>query len=268
MARAKRHYLPGHVWHITHRCHKKEFLLKFSRDRRRWLQWLFEAKKRYGICILDYMVTSNHIHLLVVDGGGREVIPQSIQLIAGRTGQEYNIRKNRNGAFWEDRYHATAVSSDRHLIECIIYIDLNMVRAGAVSHPSEWNFSGYNEIQSPRQRYALIDYQRLVDLLHISTLDDLRDSHKKWVDETIRAKRLVRDKKWSQSIAIGSKGFVEGIKKMLGIRAKGRRVVESGDGYHLRETQVAYMGDFTSENAGLKSQNTYVWSVNPQISGG
>ena len=26
MARAKRHYLPGHVWHITHRCHKKEFL--------------------------------------------------------------------------------------------------------------------------------------------------------------------------------------------------------------------------------------------------
>jgi hypothetical protein len=55
MARAKRHYLPGHVWHLTHRCHKKEFLLKFARDRRRWLQWLFEAKKRYGLCILNYI---------------------------------------------------------------------------------------------------------------------------------------------------------------------------------------------------------------------
>ena len=44
------------------------------------------------------MVTSNHIHLLVVDGGGRDVIPQSIHLIAGRIGQEYNMRKNRNGA--------------------------------------------------------------------------------------------------------------------------------------------------------------------------
>jgi len=22
MARAKRHYLPGQIWHITHRCHK------------------------------------------------------------------------------------------------------------------------------------------------------------------------------------------------------------------------------------------------------
>jgi len=30
MPRAYRHYTPGYVWHITHRCHKKEFLLKFS----------------------------------------------------------------------------------------------------------------------------------------------------------------------------------------------------------------------------------------------
>ena len=37
LARANRHYLPGYVWHITHRCHKREFLLKFARDQRRWL---------------------------------------------------------------------------------------------------------------------------------------------------------------------------------------------------------------------------------------
>ncbi len=48
LALAGRHFLPGHVWHITHRCHKKEFLLKFARDRCRWLQWLFEAKNRNG----------------------------------------------------------------------------------------------------------------------------------------------------------------------------------------------------------------------------
>jgi len=44
MARANRHYIPGCLWHITHRCHKKEFLLKFDRDQRRWLKWLFEAR--------------------------------------------------------------------------------------------------------------------------------------------------------------------------------------------------------------------------------
>ena len=121
MARAKRHFLPGHVWHLTHRCHKKDFLLKLVKDRQRWLYWLFQAKKRYRLRILNYMVTSNHVHLLVVDDGQRDAIPRSIQLIAGRTGQEYNQRKNRNGAFWEDRYHSTAVQTNEHLIKCITH---------------------------------------------------------------------------------------------------------------------------------------------------
>jgi putative transposase len=53
------------------------------------------------------MVTSKHIHLLAFDSGGRHVLPDSIKLVPGRTGQEYNVRKKRKGAFWEDRYHAT-----------------------------------------------------------------------------------------------------------------------------------------------------------------
>jgi len=65
MPRAHRYFLPNHVWHITHRCHKKEFLLKFARDRGNWIKWLFEARKRFGLEILNYVVTSNHIHLLV-----------------------------------------------------------------------------------------------------------------------------------------------------------------------------------------------------------
>jgi len=75
------------------------------------------------------------------------VIPNSMQLVAGRTGQEFNQRKDRKGAYWEDRYHATAVETGDHLARCMVYIDTNMVRAGAVSHPSEWSFCGYNEIQ-------------------------------------------------------------------------------------------------------------------------
>jgi len=57
MPRANRHFLPGHVWHITHRCHHKQFLLKFARDRRRYVHWVFEAKKRFGLSVLNYVVT-------------------------------------------------------------------------------------------------------------------------------------------------------------------------------------------------------------------
>jgi len=115
MARANRHYIPGYVWHLTHRCHKREFLLKFVKDRDCWMRWLYKAKKNYGLIILNYMATSNHTHLLVYDNGGSDVIPKSIQLLAGRTGQEYNHRKKRNGAFWQDRYHATAVETGEYL---------------------------------------------------------------------------------------------------------------------------------------------------------
>ena len=118
MPRANRHFLPGHVWHLTHRCHQKAFLLKFARDRRCYLSWVFEAKKRFGLSVLNYMVTSNHIHLLVKDTGPN-VIAQSMQLIAGRTAQEYNQRKGRQGAFWEDRYHATAIEANDHLHRCL-----------------------------------------------------------------------------------------------------------------------------------------------------
>jgi REP element-mobilizing transposase RayT len=92
MPRANRFFLPGHVWHITHRCHRREFLFKFSRDRTIHLRCLFEARKRFGVCVLNYVVTSNHVHLLVRDKGEGE-IAQSMQLIAGRTAQQYNTRK-------------------------------------------------------------------------------------------------------------------------------------------------------------------------------
>jgi putative transposase len=259
MPRASRHYIPGYVWHITHRCHKKEFLLKFARDRSRYLRWLFEAKKRYGLRVLNYMVTSNHIHLLVRDIGEREVIPNSIQLIAGRTGQEYNQRKNRKGAYWEDRYHATAVETESHLIQCLLYMDLNMVRAGIVRHPTEWPFSGYNEIQSPRERYALIDYQGLRELLNFSEMADLADSYRGWVEEALSADGHLRDGKWSESIAVGSESFVTMTKEKLGIKAKGRKVVGEDGSYVLQEPAAPYNGIFGLENEVLRAQNEHFW---------
>jgi len=50
--------------------------------------------------------------------------------------QESNERKGRKGAYWEDRYHATAIETGEHLLRCLVYVDLNMVRAGVVKHPS------------------------------------------------------------------------------------------------------------------------------------
>lgn len=261
MARAKRHYIPGQIWHITHRCHKREFLLKLIKDRRRWVQWLFETKRRYGLVILNYTVTSNHIHLLVLDEKGRDVVPQSIKLVAGRTGQEYNLRKKRKGAFWEDRYHATAVETDQHLLRCLLYIDLNMVRTGVVSHPSEWPFCGYSEIQKPRRKSVLIAYQKLVELTGFNSYESFRKAHQELVNESLSNGRNCRQTEWSESIAVGSKSFVKAIKAKLGILAKGRKITEKEGAFQLREEMGTYNAVFDSKKEDIGAENAYFWNV-------
>lgn len=231
MPRAHRFYIPGLVWHITHRCHDQKFLLRFEQDRRRWRYWLFEARRRFGLCVLNYTVTSNHVHLLVRDRTGKE-IPKSLQLIAGRVAQEYNQRKGRRGAFWEDRYFATAVSSDEHLIRCLVYIDLNMVRAGAVKHPSAWRVCGFNEIQNPRERYRVLDLESLCCLTNSAGIGELQLRHRQWVHYTMKHSPLERASHWTESIAVGGPEFAVKVKSMLGISAKHRQIEELQRGTH------------------------------------
>jgi REP-associated tyrosine transposase len=250
MPRANRTFVPNQVWHLTHRCHKKEFLLKFARDRRRWVSLLYQATRRFGLCVLNYTVTSNHIHLLVLARGGED-IPRSLQWIAGRTAQEYNQRKGRRGAFWEDRYHATAVDTEEYLARCLAYIDLNMVRARVVSHPAEWPEGGYREIQFPRRRYQIVDLDTLMRLLGFGDRPGLQHAHREWVEERLRSGWTARDARWSESVAVGSESFVDGVRKQLGLERRHRVIPWGKSGHVLREPAIAYGRAFGAEMAAL-----------------
>ena len=248
MARAKRHYVPDQIWHITQRCHKREFLLKFKRDRYRWIQWLFEAKRRFGLVVLNYVVTSNHIHLIVKDDSKQRIIPQAIGLVAGRTAQEFNRRKRRKGAFWEDRYHSTAIETGNHLLRCLVYIDLNMVRAGVIDHPSKWLHGGYNEIQMPRRKNIIIAYDRLRELAGFKDYESFASAHRKWVQSSLERMENKRDSRWTESIAVGSNQFARRIKTAMGAMARGRSVQSIDGASELREPQSAYNVIFDPEN--------------------
>jgi putative transposase len=226
------------------------------------MAWLFEARKRYGLSILNYMVTSNHVHLLVSGDSDRDTIPKSIQLLAGKTGQEYNQRKKRKGAFWEDRYHATAIEDDVHLARCMVYVDMNMVRAGVVKDPEEWSFCGYNEIQHPPKRYGLVDTLKVIALLQMRDLEELQESRKHWVEEALESENHSRESKWTESIAVGSEGFVESTKDRLGIRAKGRKVFRNNGAYELREPAAPYKALLDPKNDVLKPENAFFWRNN------
>jgi putative transposase len=246
MPRAHRYYLAGYVWHLTHRCHRRQFLLRFARDRRAWRRWLYEARIRYGLCVLGYHATSNHIHLLVRDQGRGE-IAASMQLIEGRTAQPFNRRKARRGAFWEDRYHATAVETGAHLARCLVYIDLNMVRAGVIAHPAQWGVAGYHEIQRRRRRYGIVDRQALADALGVE-LGRLAEAHREWVEVALRSAERQRQALWTESVAVGGREFVARVQRELGNRARYREIEQIGDSYVLREDAGAYGGRFADKN--------------------
>jgi REP element-mobilizing transposase RayT len=230
------------------------------------LHWVFEAKKRFGLSVLNYMVTSNHVHLLVKDRGG-DVIAQSMQLIAGRTAQEYNQRKNRHGAFWEDRYHATAIQADEHLQRCLIYIDLNMVRAGVVNHPSKWVHSGYVEIQKAPKRYAVVDFRELSALCGFADLETFQRAHRQWVEQALEGGRALRDDRWSEAIGVGSLAFVESVKGELGSRATHRAVEHVEGAYALREESEAYNGDLGSKSEALSLETPSSGTKMPKLRG-
>ena len=250
MTRANRHYTAGNIWHIVHRCHKKEFLLKFKRDRDRLKHWLFEAKKRFGLSVLNYTITSNHIHLLV-EGNSQQSIASSMQLVAGRTAQEFNRRKNRKGAFWEDRYHATAVGTDQYLMQCLVYIDLNMVRAGVVEHPKDWVHGGYFEVQSSPKRYRLINTKRLCQLFSLTSEESLQNTRAMWIEDSLNQGTTIREEKWTKSLAVGGLAFTEGFVDSLGLQGQNRTIKLIDDTCVVNEPASTYNAFFDAKKASL-----------------
>ena len=136
---------------------------------------------------------------------------------------------------------------------------MNMVRAGVVAHPKEWVFSGYQEIQNPKQRYSLIDYSRLISLLQVRNIHDLQEACQRRVEESLDSENHGRDRKWSESVAVGGKDFIELTKQKLGIKARGRDVVGGEGGYQLMEPAEPYMVNFDPEKDFLSLKNSYFW---------
>ena len=49
-----------------------------------------QAKRRFGLVVLNYTVTSKNTHIFVKDDCERNIIPLGIGLVAGRTAHAFN----------------------------------------------------------------------------------------------------------------------------------------------------------------------------------
>jgi putative transposase len=167
---------------------------------------LLEAKSRFNIDILNYIITSNHVHLLVHCNDGSE-IEQAIQYVHGRVAlryNKYNKHNKRNGAFWSDRYHAVLIESGSHLSRCMFYIDYNMIMCGVVSHPKEWKHSGYHELPGVKKRYKAINFPRLMKCLSIKDEEEFQSWYMNTIDSKVED-YMLRQSCWTEAAIVGSK---------------------------------------------------------------
>ena len=102
--------------------------------------------------------------------------------------------------------------------------------------------------------YSVIDDPRaLMDMLGKASIEALRRLHKTLVEKALPRAEHVREGKWTENIAVGSRNFVEIIKGELGMKAKGRRISGTDEDSGLREPQASYSNDFEANN-GLRNE--------------
>jgi putative transposase len=96
--------------------------------------------------------------------------------------------------------------------------------------------------------------------------DDIREfqkAHREWIEAELSGDIAGRDDRWSESLAVGSEGFVEQVKMELGFRAAQHRQVAMADGlYTLRAPVLPYGDHFDMENEPLRPNNTVPWQTN------
>ena len=251
MPRANRYILPSQLYHVTHRCHDRSFLLKFAKDRNDYRRLAVGMSGTHGIWILNYCLTSNHVHILL-EAKDKEAVSRFMQDLAGTFALHYNRRKGRSGGYWEGRYHATMIDSGAYLWACLQYIDLNMVRAGVVRHPDEWPWTGWQEIMRLRKRYCLIDQNKLIAWTGHSDLEQFRKHYTQDITNRIQQRILQRESQWTEAVAVGTEAFIQSVTEQLPDRRRWQieeTTIGRSAGSVLREPTPAYMHFSAPKNA-------------------
>ena len=85
---------------------------------------------------------TNHIHFLITQQVD-DAISKTMKHIGSRYAQYINKKYQRTGTLWEGRHRSSLIQSEKYLLTCYRYIELNPVRANMVKLPEEYAWSSY-----------------------------------------------------------------------------------------------------------------------------
>ena len=142
MARLPRLTVTGYPHHVILRGNNRQDIFKTTADHQRMLDLLFDHSREQRVDIHAYVLMSNHLHLLVTPQQ-EQALPKMMQGVGRSYVQVFNKVHGRTGTLWEGRYRSTLIQTDRYLLACMVYIDLNPVRAHRVAQPEDHVWSSF-----------------------------------------------------------------------------------------------------------------------------
>ena len=136
--------------------------------------------------------------------------------------------------------HCTVIQDGEHLLNCIRYVDLNMVRAGEVRHPANWPACGYDELTGKRKRYRIIDTKHLVARTGMQSVADLHAWYREGSERKLAERRMEREAHWAESLAVGERRFIDRMRREYDRRAQFVTDQAPDGAWHVRETRTPY----------------------------
>ena len=131
------------IYHIMLRGINQQQIFEDSEDFSKFLQVLKDCKAISEFEIYAYCLMGNHIHLLIQEI--KEPIEQIMKRIATRFVYWYNIKYQRVGHLFQDRFKSEPVEDDAYFLTVLRYIHQNPIKAGICKKPQDYQHSSYNE---------------------------------------------------------------------------------------------------------------------------
>ena len=143
MPRRKRNYLPGLPYHLVQRGNNRQRCFRDPADYEAYLELWREKARWYGVRVHAYCLMTNHIHFVVSSDEG-DAISNTMKVVGSRYAYHFNRRHRRTGTVWEGRHRSSLIDSERYLLTCYRYVELNPVRARMVDSPPEYEWSSHH----------------------------------------------------------------------------------------------------------------------------
>jgi putative transposase len=142
MARLPRLWIPGAPQHLVVRGNNRQAIFRSDGDRIMFHRCLVETSRRFGVEVHAYVLMTNHVHLLAT-APASGAISSVFQALGRRYVSYFNYLHGRSGTLWEGRFRACIVQTERYLLMCQRYIELNPVRAGVTPKPEDFPWSSH-----------------------------------------------------------------------------------------------------------------------------